>query len=158
MKDIIGAHDLWNIVENGIEEYENDSKLTVVELNALQKKRNGDQCTSSIIHQRLDDDMFEKIANETSSKDTWEILRNLVVEIDKMKKVHLQNLRAEFEMIVMKESVSTRDYSTRMLVVVNQMKRLVEKIQDVRVIKKILCSLNSKFNHVVVAIKESKDT
>jgi hypothetical protein len=50
MKDIIGAHDLWNIVENGIEESENDSKLTVVELNALQKKKNGDQYTLSIIH------------------------------------------------------------------------------------------------------------
>jgi gag-polypeptide of LTR copia-type len=38
-----------------------------------------------------------------------------------------------------------------------QMKMLDEKIEDVRVVDKILRSLNAKFNHVVVAIEESKD-
>ncbi|KAL0320216.1 UNVERIFIED_CONTAM: Retrovirus-related Pol polyprotein from transposon TNT 1-94 [Sesamum radiatum] len=37
------------------------------------------------------------------------------------------------------------------------MKRLSEKLTDVRVVEKVLRSLNAKFNHVVVAIKEAKD-
>ncbi|KAJ3686893.1 hypothetical protein LUZ61_016057 [Rhynchospora tenuis] len=158
MKAIIGAHGLWNIVENGVEEPEDETRLTIAELNALQKKRSGDQCALSIIHQGLDDDMFEKIANETSSKDAWEILRNSVVGVDKVKKVRLQTLRAEFETIMMKQSESVGDYFTRILAIVNQMKRLGEKMEDVRVVEKILRSLNSKFSHVVVAIEESKDT
>lgn len=72
MKAFIGAHGLWDFVENGVEEPEDVSKLTVEEWNALQKKRNGDQKALTIIHQGLDDDMFEKIANETSSQDAWE--------------------------------------------------------------------------------------
>lgn len=37
------------------------------------------------------------------------------------------------------------------------MKQLDETMQDVRVIEKILCSLNKRFNHVVVVIDESKN-
>ena len=40
---------------------------------------------------------------------------------------------------------------------VNQMKRLGEIVLIVRVVEKILRSLNKKFNHVVVGIEKSKD-
>jgi hypothetical protein len=89
MKTIICAHGLWSIVENDVEEPEDDSRLTVTELNALQKKRNRDQTALSIIHQGLNNDIFEKIANETSSKDAWEILKSSAVEVYKVKKVRL---------------------------------------------------------------------
>ena len=129
----------------------------MAEIATLQKKKKEDQSALSIIHQGLDDDMFEKVANETRAKDAWEILRNSVVGAEKVKKVRLQTLRAKFETIVMKENKSIGDYFARVLAVVNQMKRLGEKIQDVRVVEKVLRSLNAKFKYVVVVIEESKD-
>ncbi|KAL0293888.1 UNVERIFIED_CONTAM: hypothetical protein Sradi_6914900 [Sesamum radiatum] len=129
MKAILGAHGLWNIVETGYEEPADEGALSVAELAALQKKKSGDQSALSIIHQG----------------------------VDKVKKVRLQTLRAEFESLFMKENESISDYFTRVLVVVNQMKRLGEKLTDVRVVEKVLRSLNAKFNHVVVAIEEAKD-
>lgn len=57
----------------------------------------------------------------------------------------------------MKESKLIQDYFIRVFVVVNQMKRLDETMQDVCVIEKILCFLNKRFDHVVVAIEESKN-
>ncbi|KAL0457720.1 UNVERIFIED_CONTAM: hypothetical protein Slati_0399200, partial [Sesamum latifolium] len=141
----------------GYEEPADEGALSVVELAALQKRRSGDQSALSIIHQGLDDEMFEKIANESKAKDAWDILKNSAVGVDKVKKVRLQTLRAEFELLLMKENESILNYFTRVLVVVNQMKRLGEKLTDVRVVEKILRSLNAKFNHVVVAIEEDKD-
>jgi gag-polypeptide of LTR copia-type len=129
MKAIIGAYGLWDIIEKGYETSEDEIGLTVAQIAALQKKRKNDQRALSIIHQGVDDDMFENIANEMRAKYACEILRNSVVGAEKVKKVRLQTLRAEFESIVMKESESIGDYFTQVLAVVNQMKRLGEKIE-----------------------------
>ena len=157
MKAILGSQGVWDVVEKGVEEPNNEEALSQVQKEALEKERKKDQCALTIIHQGLDDDMFEKIANEPTSKRAWETLRNSVMGVDKVKKVRLQTLRAEFESLLMKESETITDYTTKVLAVVNQMKRLGETIQDVHVVEKILRSLNPKFNHVVVAIEESKD-
>jgi hypothetical protein len=62
MKAIIGAYDFWDIVENDYEDPEDETGLMVAQLAALQG-------ALSIIHQGMDDDMFEKVANETRAKD-----------------------------------------------------------------------------------------
>ena len=63
----------------------------------------------------------------------------------------------KFKAFHMKDGESVSDYFLRLLVIVNGLKRNNEKVDDIRVVKKVLRSLSSKFEHVVVAIKESKN-
>ncbi|XP_074289012.1 uncharacterized protein LOC141614155 [Silene latifolia] len=57
----------------------------------------------------------------------------------------------------MKPSESMKEYTSRVIDTVNQMKIYGEDISDKRIVNKTLCSLDNKFNFIVIAIKESKD-
>ncbi|XP_042032258.1 uncharacterized protein LOC121778946 [Salvia splendens] len=116
--------------------------MTNNQKNALRDARKRDKKALFNIYQGIDETMFEK---------------NSFTGVDKAIRVRLQILRGEFESLAISETESISDYFTKILVIVNQMKRQGEIIEDVRVIEKILRSLTSKFEHAVAAIEESKD-
>lgn len=157
MKTYLGGQDIWEIVEEGYETSEDEAAFSQAQKKVLKESKMKDQKALLIIQQAVDDATFENIAQATRSKDTWEILEKVFQGIDKVRKVRLQTHRVEFDNLKMKESESISGYISRVETVVNQLKINGESIDDVRVIEKILRSLDSKFDHVVVAIEESND-
>ncbi|XP_070020812.1 uncharacterized protein [Nicotiana sylvestris] len=149
MKVILGSQDVWEIIDRGYAKPDNEEALPQNEKEVLTKTRKKDQQALTLIHQCLDTAMFEKVADATTSKEAWEILQNSLQGVDKVKKVKLQTLRADFEVLKMKESECISDYFSKVKAVVNQLRRYGEDIEDVRVVEKILRTLTPKFNFVV---------
>lgn len=57
----------------------------------------------------------------------------------------------------MKDNEEVQEFCSRTFVVVNQIRSYGKTIEDKKIIEKVLRSLLVKFEHIVVAIKESKD-
>jgi hypothetical protein len=158
-KALFGSQDLWEIVSTGFVEPtpEQEATYTADQKATLKDQRKKDKKALYLLYQGFDDSTFEKIAEAATSKAAWDTLKTIFKGVDRVKRIRLQSLRAEFESAHMNEGENVSDYYSRLLVIVNEMKRNGEKLEDVRVMEKILRSLTLKFEHVVTAIEESKD-
>ena len=157
MKALLGSQDAWEVVEKGYKEPRDETTISSTQRDLLKDMRKRDKKALTIIYQAMDEDFFENISSATTPKEVWEILQNTHKGVDKVRKVHLQTLRGEFESSNMKESKSISYYFSRVLAIVNLLKRNGESLNDTCVIEKILRSLYLKFDYIVVVIEESKD-
>ncbi|GAU35825.1 hypothetical protein TSUD_56310 [Trifolium subterraneum] len=110
-----------------------------------------------LIHQCVDSKVFEKIADATTSKDAWDILQKSYGGDAKVKKVKLQALKRQFELLEMKNDEAIADYFTRMETLTNQMKNCGSTPNEEEIVEKVLRTLTHKFDHIVVTIEQKKD-
>jgi len=71
--------------------------------------------------------------------------------------MQVSNLRREFEMQKIKESETIRDFSDKLLSIVNKVRLLGEDLPTKRVIEKILVTLPKRFKSKICSLEESKD-
>jgi hypothetical protein len=76
---------------------------------------------------------------------------------EKVKDAKLQTYRLQFEQIKMNEDEIVNNFFLRVEELVNSMKGLGDKIEDVFLVQKILRSLPNRFNPKVSAIEELND-
>ena len=157
MKVLYGSQDLWEIMENGYEEPDNQANLSPQQLSTLKENKKKDKKVLYFIYQSVDEVIFERILTASTSKKAWDILNKAYKGEEKVKMMRLQALRGEFDLLNMKESETMEEFYNRTISIVNQLRVNGEDIMDKRVLETILCSMTKKFEHVVVAIEESKD-
>ena len=109
-----------------------------------------------MIHQCVDDAYFEKIIGAVTSQEAWKILEKCNERVEQLKKVKLETMSCQYELMQMENNEKIVDFFNRVITHTNAMKNCGEKISNQTIIEKILRTLNPKFDHIVVAIEESK--
>ncbi|XP_019455152.1 PREDICTED: uncharacterized protein LOC109356282 [Lupinus angustifolius] len=132
-------------------------KVVEIQRTMFKEAKKKDNNALFLWHQCVDDTHFEKIQNVTTTKEAWGILVRSHSGGDKIRKVKLQTLRRQYELIQMEENDKVGDYFTKVITITNQMKGCGEVVTDLTIIKKIMRSLPQKFDYIVVAIEKSKD-
>lgn len=149
MKTLFKSQELWDLVENGYSEIDEEAKLRE------NKKR--DSKALFYIQQAIDDTIFSKIASASTAKEAWTILRTSFHGSSTVIQVKLQTLHREFQTMGMKKNESVQEYMTKVAAVVNQMRSYGEEVPERMVVSQVLTTLTDKFDHIVAAIEESKD-
>ncbi|WZY89173.1 uncharacterized protein BNAUNNG00310D [Brassica napus] len=135
MRTLLMARDLWDVVESGVSVEKN---LKTKDMRALH-----------MLQMSVTDSLFLRIARATSSKQAWEILKEEFGETHKIRLRKTGNLRTKFRGMMMEEEESVAVYTKKLMEVVNQLKFYGSDISDEEVIRKICCSLLSRFDGIV---------
>ena len=101
-------------------------------------------------------DEFNRISRITTAKEAWQILETTYEGTKKVNDTKLQMLTTRFEELRMSEDESFDSFHSKLNEVVIGKFNLGEKMEDSKVVQKILRSLLESFCAKVTAIEESK--
>jgi len=155
MDVILGFQEIDEVVKVGFKEPPKNADEEVKKTYKGMKKLD---CKARVLlHQCVAAPIFQKISKALTAKEVWEILQNGYGNFGKMKKVKLQSLRRQYELLSMTEKENVAEYFDRLQVITNAMRACDENIEDNIIVEKVLRTLTPRFDHVVVAIEESRD-
>lgn len=157
IKTVLRAEGLWNIVEKGFTEPEDETNLPEQELKKIETSRRQDAKALSKLQMGVTKPIFTRISTASTAKEAWDILEGEFHGDEKVRSINLQSLKKDFQNLRMKDSENIQSYHARVMEIVNQMKTYGDNISDQHVVEKILISLTDKYEYIVAVIEETKD-
>ena len=131
--------------------------MTQEEKDLLKSNRKNDSKTLFYLYRAVHESIFTRIAAAKKPKDAWDTLQTAYQGMDKVKTIKLQLMRRDFEVICMKESDTIDSFFTLIIGLVTRMRSHGEKVEERRIVEKVLRSLPSRFDVIVTTIEETKD-
>nr|KYP31983.1 hypothetical protein KK1_047447 [Cajanus cajan] len=158
MKFVLRSQGLWNVVISEADPPPLRENPTIAQIKAYEEEKLKKDKTITFLHARLAYHIFTKIMDLKKPKQVRDKIKDEFEGSSKVKFVRLLTLKREFELMKMKDNESVKDYSGRLMDVVNQMRLLGEtSFTDQKVVEKIMVLVLERFEAKISAIKESCD-
>jgi hypothetical protein len=129
------AMGLWSVIETG------------------KGERRDDRLALSAILRAVPSEMKAGLAVKSTAKEAWEAVRSMRVGDDCVKAANVERLMKAFETVTFRDSESVDEFVMRVNGIVSGLRELGEKIEDSRVVRKILRVLPRKMRQVIVSIQ-----
>ncbi|GKB19926.1 retrovirus-related pol polyprotein from transposon TNT 1-94 [Tanacetum coccineum] len=157
MKTYLKSQGLWKVVETDESTPALGENPTVAQLRTYDTESLKKDKALTCLHSGIADQIFTSIMDLETPKAVWDKLQETFEGTDRVKAVRLLTLKREFELLRMKDDELVKDYSARMVDVVNQMRLHGEVVKDQKVVEKMMISVPPKFEAKISAIEESCD-
>ncbi|XP_071917228.1 uncharacterized protein [Coffea arabica] len=156
MKSYLDANDLWDVIETDPVP-ELSEVPTIAEMRAHRDAVKRRSKAMTCIHSAVSDAVFTKIMTCETAKEAWDTLKVAFQDNDRTRQMQVLNLRREFELLRMKDTENIKEYSDKLLDVVNKIRLIGEQLPDSRVIEKVLVSLLERFEAKISSLEDSRD-
>ncbi|XP_027165972.1 uncharacterized protein LOC113765933 [Coffea eugenioides] len=151
------ALDLWEAIEEDYDVPLLPANPTVAQMKNHKDRKTRKSKAKAYLFSAVSSTIFTRIMNLESAKDIWEYLKKEYQSNERTKNMQVLNLIREFKMVKMKESETIKDYSDKLLGIVNKVRLLGKNFSDERIVQKILVTLPEKYESKISSLEESKD-
>ncbi|XP_022862573.1 uncharacterized protein LOC111382766 [Olea europaea var. sylvestris] len=156
METYLEVLDLWEAVEEDYEVPPLPDNPTMVQIKNHKKRRTRKSKAKAILYAVVSTTIFTRIMPLKTAKEVWDYLKEECVGDERIRDMHVLNLIREFELQKMKESETTKEYSDRLLGIVNKVRLLGTKFTSSRIVKKILVTVPERYEALITTLENTQ--
>ncbi|XP_017618092.1 uncharacterized protein LOC108462683 [Gossypium arboreum] len=157
MRTYLQAFDLWEVVNSDAEPAPLRANPTMAQIRQHANERTKRHKAMSCIQNCVSDVIFTRIMACETPKQAWERLKEEFQGTERIRQKQLLNLRRDFENLKMKEKETVKQYSDRIIVVVNSIRLLREQFNEARIVEKMLSTLPERYEAKISSFEGSRD-
>ena len=139
MRVNLQAQGLWTAIEPGEADERDDKSALAVILHAVPPE------------------MLATLAVKDTSKEAWEAIMTIRVDVQRVREANTKKLRQEFTAIAFQDGKTVDDFSMRITGLANNIRVLGEPIFDTEVVKKLLQVVPDRLSQVAISIETLLD-
>lgn len=157
MKSYLKAMSLWDVIENDIDPNPLPQNPTTTQVKKYDEEMARKPRALSCLHGAVSEEIFTTIMDCESPKEAWEKIKEEFEGNHQTKLMQILNLKREFEIMRMKSNEGVKEYGSRLMSVVNQIKLLGGEFTSQRVVDKLLVTLPEKYEGKISSLEDTKD-
>ncbi|KAK5786032.1 hypothetical protein PVK06_040657 [Gossypium arboreum] len=157
MRTYLQAFDLWKVVNSVIEPAPLRANPTVAQIRQHVDERTKRHKAMSCIQNCVSVVIFTRIMACETPKQAWDRLKEEFQGTERTRQQQLLNLRKDFENLKMKEEKTVKQYSDRIMAVVNSIKLLGEQFNEARIVEKVFSTLLERYEAKISSL-ETQET
>ncbi|GKD58038.1 zinc finger, CCHC-type containing protein [Tanacetum coccineum] len=133
------ANGVWDLIEGTSTSKETDIKR--------------DSSASAYLFQGLPEDLLMQVAGCGTAKEIWDSLKSRFIGTEDVQQAHSQQLKSEFERLVMKEDESIDSFAGKMMGIITKAATCGLTFDEQTKVRKVLNAVPDKFLPIVATIE-----
>jgi hypothetical protein len=151
------AFDLWEVVEEDYEVHPMSTNPIVARSRNHKERKTRKSKAKTCLFAAVSTTIFTRIMSLKLAKDVWDYLKKEYAGDERIRGMQSLNLIREFELQRMKESRTIKEYSNRLLGIVNKVRLLGKSFTDSTIVEKILVTVPKKYEASITILENTKD-
>ena len=157
MEAYLDASDLWETVSEEYEVPPLSDNPTMAQIKLHNERRQRKSKAKASLFTVVSSTIFTRIMTLKTANEIWNFLKKEYEGNERVRGLQVLSLIREFEIQRMKKSETIKDYSDRLLSIVNKVRLLGTDFSNSRIVQKIFITVLEKFETTVSSLENLKN-